>query len=82
MHLILRYANGRRADALLLTMTGDAMRVVLRRRHDTVEFHRVASRWLGDDGSRVSIEAMLPAGRVEAVAPRGLTLSAGGPAPR
>ena len=81
MHLILRFANGRRAEALLLRMTETAMRLVVHGREETIEYTRVNSRWLGDDGSRVSIEAMIPAGIVEAVSPRGLTLSAGGAPP-
>jgi hypothetical protein len=78
MHLILRYTNGHRADALLLTMTPDTMRVVLHRRNDTVEYRRISDRWAGDDGSRVSIEAMLAAAAVRPAGYRGLTLSAGG----
>jgi len=78
MHLIIRYGNGRRADALLLTMTADHMRLVLHGRDETIEYHRVNDRWIGDDGTRVAIEAMLPAGAIEAVGHGGLTLSAGG----
>jgi hypothetical protein len=78
MHLILRYANGRRTDALLLRMTETAMRLVLHGRDETVEYYYLDDRWVGDDGSRVSIEAMVPAGAMEAVGERGLTLSAGG----
>jgi hypothetical protein len=78
MHLILRFANGHRADALLLTMTSDAMRVIPHRRNDTVEYRQVAGRWIGDDGTRVTIEAMVPATAVQPAGDRGLTLSAGG----
>jgi hypothetical protein len=78
MHVILRYANGHRADALLLTMTLDAMRVVLHGSEETIEFHLVGGRWVGDDGTNVSIEAMLPAGAVQRAGDRGLTLVAGG----
>jgi hypothetical protein len=78
MHLILRYNNGRTADALLLTMTADVMRVILRLANDTVEFRRLDGHWCGDDGTQVTIEAMLPAGAVQAAGNRGLTLAAGG----
>jgi hypothetical protein len=78
MHLILRFANGHRADALLLTMTSDVMRVIPHRRNETVEYRQIAGRWVGDDGTRVSIEAMLPAAAVQSVGHGGLTLSAGG----
>ncbi len=77
MHLILRYANGHRAEALLLTMTAEAMRVVRHRQHDTVEYRCVHGRWVGDDGMRVTIEAMLPAGAIQSVGEDGLTLTAG-----
>jgi hypothetical protein len=78
MHLILRYSNGRRAEALLLSMTSETMRVILHRRDETLEFRLVAGRWIGDDGTRVSVEAMIPAGIVETAGDRGLTLRAGG----
>jgi hypothetical protein len=75
MHLILRFANGRRADALLLAANEDSMRLVVHRRADTVEYRRAASHWDGDDGTRVSIEAVLPiGGGIGAAAP---CLSAG-----
>jgi hypothetical protein len=77
MHLILRYANGHRAEALLLTMTAEAMRVVRHRSNDTVEYRNVAGRWVGDDGTRVSIDAMFPATALESIGHRGLTLAAG-----
>ena len=78
MHLILRYANGQRAEALLLTMTANAMRVVLHCWNETVEYRRVSGRWVGDDGTKVSIEAMLPAAALEPAGDRGLTLAATG----
>jgi hypothetical protein len=78
MHLILRYSNGRRAEALLLSMTSETMRVILHRRDETLEFRLVGGRWIGDDGTRVSVEAMIPAGIVEAAGDCGLTLRAGG----
>jgi hypothetical protein len=77
MHLILRSANGRIIDALLLTMTADAMRVIVHDCNETLEYRRVADRWVGDDGASVSIEAMLPPAALQPVGARGLTLSAG-----
>jgi hypothetical protein len=58
-------------------MTPDTMRVVLHSRNDTIEYHRISNRWAGDDGSRVSIDAMLPTAAVQPVGARGLTLAAG-----
>jgi hypothetical protein len=77
MHLILRDANGQRAEALLLTMTQDVMRVVLRGGDETIEYRRAGPFWAGDDGTRVFIEAMLAAAEVQPVGDRGLTLAAG-----
>jgi hypothetical protein len=57
-------------------MTQDAMRVVLHRSDETVEFQLVEGRWIGDDGSNVTIDAMLPAGAVQRAGNRGLTLAA------
>jgi hypothetical protein len=77
MHLILRDANGQRAEALLLTMTPDVMRVVLPGCDETIEYCRAGPFWAGDDGSRVFIEALLPTAAVQPAGNRGLTLSAG-----
>ena len=76
MHLIIRFANGRRAEALLLTMTDDTLRVIMRAREETIEYRRVSDRWEGDDGSNVAIEALMPV--MPAVAERPRTFTAGG----
>ena len=81
MYLILRYANGRRAEALLLTFAADSMRVVLRHGNETIGFRLASRRWVGDDGSRVTIEAMVPIQGMTASISRGRALSAGGAAP-
>jgi hypothetical protein len=59
MHLILQYSNGWRADALLLMLAGDKMRVALRGLNETVELQQICGRWLNEDGEPVSIEAIL-----------------------
>ena len=59
MHLVLRYPDGRRADALLLRRDEAAMRIVLRGRNETIELRFVRGSWLTEDGERVSIEAIL-----------------------
>jgi hypothetical protein len=58
MHLILRYPNGRRLEALLLKRGEDEMRVVLRGRNETLELQVIAGRWFTQSGERVSIEAI------------------------
>jgi hypothetical protein len=59
MHMILRYPNGKRLDALVLSMGGDAMRIAVRGRNETMELEFVYDRWISEDGQRVSIEAIL-----------------------
>jgi hypothetical protein len=71
MHLILRYPNGKRVDALLLTVGPESMRAAVRERNETLEFQRIGDYWLGEKGERVAIEAMIAA-ETEA-APRSLT---------
>jgi hypothetical protein len=77
MYLILRNANGQRAEALLLAMTADVMRVVVSGCDETIEYRRAGPFWVGDDGARVFIEAMLAAAAVQPAGDRGRTLSAG-----
>ncbi len=59
MHLILRYPNGRRVEALVLLRGERVMRVAVRGRNETLEFRLVSNRWISEDGQRVSIEAVL-----------------------
>jgi hypothetical protein len=59
MILILRYPNGRRADALLLMRGERVMRVALHGCNDTHEIRFVSGCWLDEGGERVSIEAIV-----------------------
>lgn len=61
MHLILRYSNGRRLDALLLSLREDSMRIAVHGRNETLELEFVYDRWISEEGQRVSIEAILMA---------------------
>jgi hypothetical protein len=67
MHLILRYPNGRRVDAILLTIGPESMRAAVRERNETLEFLRIGDCWLGEKGERITIDAMIA---TEAAAPR------------
>ena len=58
MHMILCYPNGRRVDALLLTVGPESMRAAVRERSETLEFQKIGDSWLSENGERVSIEAM------------------------
>jgi hypothetical protein len=59
MYTILRYANGRRADALILSASPDLIRVILRRQGDTAELRRVFGDWIAEDGSPVELESIV-----------------------
>ena len=59
MHIILRYPNGKRVDALLLSREHDRLRLAIPGRNDTLELKLVRERWVDDDGQKVSIEAMV-----------------------
>jgi hypothetical protein len=59
MRLILRYSNGKRTEALLLSRSAGAMRVTVPGRSDTLEFRGAGEHWTDEVGRRVSIEAML-----------------------
>jgi hypothetical protein len=61
MHLILRYSNGKRVDALLLNIGPETMRAAVRDRNETLEFQRIGDQWIGEDGEPVDIEAMIAA---------------------
>jgi hypothetical protein len=59
MHLILRYLDGTRTDALLLSFHNNVMRVVVRGRNETQELEFVYDRWVDEEGQRICLEAML-----------------------
>ncbi len=69
MLLILRYQNGMRVNAILLTASHDLMRVVIPNCTDTIEFRLKKRRWISDEGCVAEIEAA-----AWAAAPSGLTL--------
>jgi hypothetical protein len=68
--MILRYPDGRRIDALLLTIGPDSMRAAVHERNETLELQRLGDYWLGEKGERVAIEAMIA---VETALPRART---------
>jgi hypothetical protein len=61
MHLILRYSNGRRVDALLLTIGPESLRAAVRERNETLEFLRIGDYLLGEAGERIAIDAIIAA---------------------
>lgn len=57
MLLILRYQNGMRVNAILLTASHDVIRVVIPNCTDTIEFRLKKRRWISDEGCIAEIEA-------------------------
>src|SRR5690348_5944592 len=63
MPIILRYPDGKRVSALLLSREETRLRVTIPGRSDTLELRKVRERWVDDDGNKVSIEALLHSDR-------------------
>jgi len=61
MHTIIKFANGRRTEGMLLLGTPDFIRVVLRRQSDTTEFRRVFGAWIAEDGSSIELDFLAAA---------------------
>jgi hypothetical protein len=57
MLLILRYHNGLRVNAILLTASHDLIRVVVPDCTDTIEFRLRKKRWISNEGCVAEIEA-------------------------
>lgn len=81
MRMTIRYQNGVRAEAVLLAAGRDRMRVAVDSQGDTIELQKADTAWRTEDGTEVSIEAMIPLAGLDvaqfcsAVCPR--TLAAG-----
>ena len=59
MLMILRYPDGKRVEALLLSCEHERMRVMARGWKDTIEITLIRDRWVDDDGHKLSIEAIV-----------------------
>ena len=59
MYTIITFPGGRPVDALLLSASPDRMRLVIRGRADTEEFHLIEGRWLSASGARVELAALI-----------------------
>ena len=59
MRLIIRFPDGRRAEALLLAESADWLRVTMPGYDDAIDLRRSGGSWIDESGQRVSIEAML-----------------------
>ena len=69
MHTILRYPDGTRVYALLLSHEDARLRMMVPGTSDTLELRKAPERWEDENGTRISIEALV-------CAERGLSLAA------
>ena len=76
MLTLLIFPGGRRADAVVLSMTEDHMRVAIAGRKDTTELSSVAGKWVTDKGVPVEFGAVYGFEGVETVRFRPRTLNA------
>ncbi|HWQ54478.1 MAG TPA: hypothetical protein VN442_12410 [Bryobacteraceae bacterium] len=56
MLMLIRHYDGRREDALLLSIAGNAMRVALPDREDCMELRLCEGQWVSDANQPVEIE--------------------------
>ncbi len=59
MYMILRFASGRRVDAILLRAARERMTVIIPDQEDAQEFSLVGSHWISECGSTVEIESVV-----------------------
>ncbi len=59
MHLILSYSDGRLAEAIVLAVSADRMRVCIPGSDDTIELSAAHGRWMSETGELVEIESMV-----------------------
>jgi len=59
MLTIVRYSNGRRAEAIVLTANDAYMRLVLRGTDETAEFVHINGHWFSESGDCLEIESMI-----------------------
>ena len=78
MLMTIRYQNGLRAEAVVLTANNERMRVVIDSQRDTMELRKVDACWYTEDGAEIEIEALIPlAGTNVVSSPNPLTITAG-----
>ena len=78
MLMTIRYQNGLRAEAVVLTANNERMRVVIDSQRDTMELRKVDACWYTEDGAEIEIEALIPlAGTNVVSSPNPMTITAG-----
>jgi hypothetical protein len=62
MQIIIRYENGRTAEAVLLAAAKDTMRLAISGQADTTELVQVNGCWYAEDGAAVEFDALVAGG--------------------
>ena len=68
MYVILSYASGKTAEGVLLAVSPGRLRIVLRKRNDTIELRLSEGHWVSEDGDSVEIESLVSDGQPEMAA--------------
>ena len=60
MLMTIRFQNGLRAEAVVLTADNERMRVVIDSQRDTIELRKLDACWYTEDLAEIEIEALIP----------------------
>ena len=70
MYAIIRLADGKMCEGIVLAVGVDRLRVALRDCHDTVEFRKAGGQWVFEDGSAVELEYVIYRAGLHSLSPR------------
>jgi hypothetical protein len=73
MYTVLIFPGGRRADAVLLSASGDCLRLAIVGRADAAELRKIGDRWISESGTPVELGALVALGAAVETRPRTLT---------
>jgi hypothetical protein len=65
MYMIIRYLTDARFNAVVLSASGDQMRVVVEGRAETADFKYVDGYWTDENGARIEVESLVADGDTE-----------------
>jgi len=70
MYTIIRIADGKMCEGIVLAVGVDRLRVALRDRHDTVELRKAGGQWVFEDGSTVELEYVIYSAGLHSFSPQ------------
>jgi len=59
MHMLIRYPHGRTLECILLAASRDRLRLVTRKRNETMELRLVEGEWITEEEDPVQIESLI-----------------------